>query len=526
MSLLMQALKKAEHTKQKQSGVTVDEALSLSPIERKSESTGAEPVTSGKPDNPGMPISALALSPHIDDTTNQQHPAAPDHATLPIAATEASSENFALHQPESWVSHDLDKTNKEIATDIVNQSTEGADRSEAINKDLTHKDLTHQDEQKNKLGQKQAAVASEIPIGIEQKKARSVFSSKIPQGSNRKLSRVVIGLLVLAMPLAIGYLYWQNMRTGIDQVLLGPQTRTVPSPQLPSVAPGPVPTEPESAAVADASAASQANISPAAPSAATSGTSIPALKSVANTGSPAAVANEIHTAPMEALASAKQAEMMPKTRNTAVVAALDMSNIQIRQSSRGNQVNPALSSAYQFFIAGDTASARQQYQKVLQQEPNNRDALLGLAALALNQRQAEQAGAFYGKLLELDPGDPDAIAGLTSLQQGDPVQSESRLKKALNQHPQAGALLFALGNLYAQQSRWTDAQQAYFRAYAAAPANADYVFNLAVSLDKLNQGKLAKEYYQRALSIGQSGSVNFSRAAVQKRVSELDSTGD
>lgn len=194
--------------------------------------------------------------------------------------------------------------------------------------------------------------------------------------------------------------------------------------------------------------------------------------------------------------------------------------IRIRQSAATSQLNPILGKAYQSFLSGDTGAAQQLYQKVLQQEPNNRDALLGLAAIAMKQKQAGQAAAYYGKLLDLDPADPEALAAQIGLQgQTDPAQSESRLKKILLQNPQADAAHFALGNLYAQQSRWAEAQQSYFRAYSSAPGNADYAFNLAVSLDHLNQGKLALDYYQRALA--RPGPANFDKSSVQTRIREL-----
>jgi Tfp pilus assembly protein PilF len=194
--------------------------------------------------------------------------------------------------------------------------------------------------------------------------------------------------------------------------------------------------------------------------------------------------------------------------------------IRIRQSAATSQLNPTLGKAYQSFLSGDTGAALQLYHKVLQQEPSNRDALLGMAAIALTQKQAGQAAAYYGKLIELDPADPEALAGLIGLQgQSDPAQSESRLKKVLMQNPQADAAHFALGNLYTQQSRWAEAQQSYFRAYSNAPGNADYAFNLAVSLDHLSQGKLALDYYQRALA--QPGPANFDKSSVQTRIKEL-----
>jgi cytochrome c-type biogenesis protein CcmH/NrfG len=82
-------------------------------------------------------------------------------------------------------------------------------------------------------------------------------------------------------------------------------------------------------------------------------------------------------------------------------------------------------------------------------------------------------------------------------------------------------VLFALGNLYAQQGRWPDAQQAYFRAYGAAPDNPDYAYNLAVGLDRLNQPKLASTTTS-ALALAQDKAVGFDRNALRKRLHELN----
>jgi tetratricopeptide (TPR) repeat protein len=115
------------------------------------------------------------------------------------------------------------------------------------------------------------------------------------------------------------------------------------------------------------------------------------------------------------------------------------------------------------------AAAQQQYDDALNQDPNNRDALLGAAAVAARQNQKDKAASYYLRLLELSPNDGAATAGLIGLRQGDISRSEARLKAILATNPEAAPVLFALGNLYAQQGRWPDAQQAYFRAYGAAP---------------------------------------------------------
>lgn len=194
------------------------------------------------------------------------------------------------------------------------------------------------------------------------------------------------------------------------------------------------------------------------------------------------------------------------------------------RSNNAPRIDPGLQGAYQAYAAGDIEAARSRYDSVLRQDGNNRDALLGLAAIALRERQPQQAAALYVRLLELDPNDGEAMAGLVGLRQasqGPDGQGEARLKAILQRLPENGPALFALGNLYASQQRWNEAQQQFFLAYSVTPGNPDYAFNLAIGLDRLNQGKLAVTYYQRALALAQTTPGSFDAAAVANRLREL-----
>jgi tetratricopeptide (TPR) repeat protein len=202
-------------------------------------------------------------------------------------------------------------------------------------------------------------------------------------------------------------------------------------------------------------------------------------------------------------------------------AALANGEVRISRSSNAPVINPSIQSGYAAFQAGDLAMARQQYQLALGQDPTSRDALLGIAAVSLRENQGQQAAATYIRLLELDASDPDALAGLVTLRAGDMQHSESRLKELLRRKPEAGPVHFALGNLYAKQARWTEAQQSFFRAYSASPSNPDYAFNLAIGLDRLNQPRLAASYYQRALLLVQTVPASFDRTAAERRLQEL-----
>jgi tetratricopeptide (TPR) repeat protein len=228
------------------------------------------------------------------------------------------------------------------------------------------------------------------------------------------------------------------------------------------------------------------------------------------------------------LAVAQQAiqaqQAAPRVDKLPAVAAQDTGDIRVARAVQPSRVSPALDGAYQAFNNGDLTAAQQQYETALRQDGNSRDALLGLAAVSARQNQGDKAASYYQRLLELDPSDSTATAGLIGLRQGDAGQSESRLKTALAANPEAAPVLFALGNLYAQQGRWPEAQQTYFRAFSAAPDNPDYAYNLAIGLDRLNQGKLALTYYQRALALAQDKAVGFDRNALRQRMHELGAT--
>ena len=187
------------------------------------------------------------------------------------------------------------------------------------------------------------------------------------------------------------------------------------------------------------------------------------------------------------------------------------------------QVHPKVDSAYSAYVSGDLKGARADYEQALRDDPGNRDALLGLAAVDVRLGRLEAAEATYLRLLRDDPRDAHAQAGLIALRSGrmDPLAAESRLKTLLATDPGAHVLNFALGNQLAQQGRWPEAQQQYFKAFAADPENADFAYNVAVSLDHLRQPKLALEYYQRAVALAANRGASFDTAAARARIAQL-----
>ncbi len=237
---------------------------------------------------------------------------------------------------------------------------------------------------------------------------------------------------------------------------------------------------------------------------------------------------EVHTAytaPSEtpvSRASDKAPASAPRLPEKVKEAEVSPASPAIRLSRTPPRINPQLEHAYAALTTGRIDEAQAGYEQVLRSDAKNTDALLGLATIAAQRGHQDQAYTLYTLALESDPTNATARAGVAStLGLADAETAESRLKNALSEQPDSAALLFALGNLYARQARWSEAQQAYFQAYAADPENPDFIFNVAVSLDHLRKNKLAAQYYQMALAAGESRAAGFEREQIRSRLAEL-----
>lgn len=207
------------------------------------------------------------------------------------------------------------------------------------------------------------------------------------------------------------------------------------------------------------------------------------------------------------------------TNQTSQTASLSIT--ANRQSTPS--IDPTLLAAYQAFTRGENTEAQQQYRRVLQKNVRNIDALLGMAAIA--QRQARDADAigWYQKVLEIEPNNNIALAAMLNMQPNTENGNQiSQLKSLIAQRPEVASFHAALGNQYAAQNQWPQAQEAYFNAHRYAPNNADYVFNLAVSLDQLGKSQLALVQYQRALAlVEESGATSPDKNQLKTRIQTL-----
>jgi tetratricopeptide (TPR) repeat protein len=339
------------------------------------------------------------------------------------------------------------------------------------------------------------------PEAAQRAAARKVFEAKFREPNPRLPFYIALGLLGAFAVGVVGYFWYQlssptlfsRNPSATGQVITAPtpapKIASTPAPATPTVIPG----------------LSAAPTAPGAPSAETSAPTTPAAKPAAQVRPP------------------PRSEAPPSRLPASRSAAPRLSESVVSQGRMPPQVHPKVDMAYSAYLAGDLAAARTGYQEALRDEAANRDALLGLAAIDVRTGRYESAEATYLRLLQADPSDAHAQAAIFALRANrlDPIATESRVKNLLAADPGANVLHFTLGNQLAQQGRWPEAQQQYFKAFATDPDNADFAYNLAVSLDHLRQSKLALDYYRRAIALAEKRAASFDLAAARNRASQL-----
>lgn len=365
-----------------------------------------------------------------------------------------------------------------------------------------------------------ATSAQNTVAGAERATAQRVFEAKFKEPNPRLPFFIVMGLLS-AFAVGTAIYFWLQLRPAPPLINTNPQRSADEKPVDPAaLKPAAIPSAPGS----QPAAASQipglpSSVPTPAPTAATA--PIPAaVPAAAPVAAPVAAAAPVVSSSPPTPAAAKPAATSPKVSPAARTPAQER---PVSVTQREPQIHPLVASGYAAYLAGELPKAREDYQQVLREEPANRDALLGLAGVEMRAQRYEIASGYYQRVLQADPRDPHAQAGIVALrgQQLDPVQVESRVKSLIASDREANVLYFTLGNQYALQGRWAEAQQAYFKAYSADPENPDFAFNVAVGLDQLHQYRLALEYYQRALNLSQKRAASFDAGTARTRVAQI-----
>ncbi|KUJ72734.1 tetratricopeptide repeat protein [Thiomicrospira sp. WB1] len=179
---------------------------------------------------------------------------------------------------------------------------------------------------------------------------------------------------------------------------------------------------------------------------------------------------------------------------------------------RSEQGINTLKQAHAAYHKGQWETARQKYKISLNSNPESTVAMMGLAATFIKEGDYASAMKWYQKVLRLHPGHEKAMAARAALV-GSLAQSPAQarqLKDWVRKWPDMPQLQAALGQFYARNRDWPNAQSHFFKAYELAPRKASYALNLAISLDRLGKYTLARRYYREAQSLNTGLSENQS----------------
>ncbi|MBL0074719.1 MAG: hypothetical protein IPP41_01840 [Rhodocyclaceae bacterium] len=477
MSLLMDALKKAEAAKRKGAddsapagsgaNASIFGELTLEPI-----------ATDSPPSESDIPLASTADQAIGEGSTSPAH--LPE---LPANLGGLDAEFVAHHEAQ-----------KAAATPI---------RSNTVAKVTPPSPAVPTPATASQLAAKSKSSAKDSETKADREAARNMFDAKAAAAPARNRSfAYAIGIFTTLVALGIvGYFWWQ----------LQPKTGFPSSGGVPARAAAPVPPPASPTATNPAPALAGAVATPSGqPGAA------PAVGQSPDNAAPAVPAPTAPaSAPTKASAKKKLADAAAENESEDGIRL-------VRVTKSPLQINPALTKGFDNFNRGNFAAAKIEYESILKVEPQNLEALHGLAAIAVREQRWNVADHFYERILVADPKDAVALSAMINLHgQNNPGAAESRLKGIVSEQPESAAAQFALGNLYAAQQRWADAQQAYFKAYSADAESPDILYNLAVSLEHMNQAKLAYQYYSLALEAAKRRPAGFDLTVAGARAAAL-----
>lgn len=507
MSLLLQALKRAEEAKrQKTQGTATDTEASTTPFPTLEEPSSApepsEPASSIKLETPSIELSTASAAP-------TETPAEPKLETAPASTQAGMVLEFESPAPQTTPVETLEPAPSEVAAEVPSAAPVHvtAKPTPTPQAEPTVKAEKSRIDPEIRLAAESTPAASTPAANTEA--ARQLLAAPRAKRTTSTLPWLVLAGCILISGLG-AWFWWQFQQitapthTQLSAPIFPPATDPQPTADATET-----PADNPPVAVASAPTSSVAVLTPSElkPSSAAPAPQTPSRRAVPAARPAKTVANPSTSAP-ERTRTDVASYLEPTTAPRSNLPRVEKRVIEAA-------IPAPLENAWNAYQAGDLNTAEQEYRRMLSIDPRNRDAQLGLAAIAVRRGKKAEAVVWYNKLLQLNPQDLDARTGLAAVDAG--ALSENDENRLLQSADRAGTPL-ALGQYYAERQRWHEAQEQFFIAYSREPNSADLAFNLAVSLEHIQQSKLAADYYRKALNL-KGGS--FDRSLANKRIDEI-----
>ncbi|GEM_PF-2618188 len=191
----------------------------------------------------------------------------------------------------------------------------------------------------------------------------------------------------------------------------------------------------------------------------------------------------------------------------------------------------------------DYNAARQLFENVLYEEPNNFDAVLGLAQTYQEMRHYDKAIPHYTNAIALKPTSPKLREVYNNLgvcynNVGDIEHAIITLEAGVKKYPTFGKMYYNLGNAYFKVKNWTEALDNYTTAltYTTIPDDQAYIYNSIGNTYSMqrdaeaginayqNAVKLKPDYWKAYFNLGLTYSYReqyYDAASVYRKVTEI-----
>ena len=166
--------------------------------------------------------------------------------------------------------------------------------------------------------------------------------------------------------------------------------------------------------------------------------------------------------------------------------------------------------AEQSLMQGDLAAAEADYRVVLDDNPNNVDALYGLGWTYHMASQRDRAREYFKRCVRLAPEDYRGHRGLgvIALADGNALLARTHLADALELAPGEPRILNSIGLALLAEGNDTAALERFQEAYAADPSSGEVGYNVAEVQFRLDDHETALQTVDDALS-GEIDEVRF-----------------
>jgi len=180
--------------------------------------------------------------------------------------------------------------------------------------------------------------------------------------------------------------------------------------------------------------------------------------------------------------------------------------VKVESKEQKINIDYELEKAYDQINSGQSTTAIETYKTILDNSPNNTQALFGLATLYHRARQLDKARPLYSKLLAIDPNNRDGFNNfLVLLADEAPHEALAELEKLEAKNPGFSTIPAQIAIIYQKIGDLDKATDKMFRAVSLSPENLTYRYNLAVMMDKQKNYQEAEKLYKQLIEAADRG---------------------